>query len=152
MLHDRGITIFGSIIIGNVGESAEDVMKTIKFASELDIDIMQFTPLTPYPKTKLYKEALEKGWVKVNDYDKWNLVSPIMATPDLTVDEIKDLVVTAYRSFYLDGFRTSFLMRGGKRMSRDQFLWFWRMVPGFLTTSIPAIFKFVEQLRRTKVK
>ena len=150
MLHDRGITIFGSIIIGNVGETRKEVMQTIQFAKDLDIDIMQFTPLTPYPKTKLYDEALEKGWIKIDDYDRWNLCNPIMATPDLSVEDIKDLVVEAYRSFYLDGFRTNFLMRGGKRMSRDQFLWFWRMVPGFLTVSIPAIFKFVQDLRRYK--
>lgn len=150
MLHDRGITIFGSIIIGNVGETRKEVMQTIQFAKDLDIDIMQFTPLTPYPKTKLYDEALEKGWIKIDDYDRWNLCNPIMATPDLSVEDIRDLVVEAYRSFYLDGFRTNFLMRGGKRMSRDQFLWFWRMVPGFLTVSIPAIFKFVQDLRRYK--
>ncbi|MFX1293718.1 MAG: B12-binding domain-containing radical SAM protein [Promethearchaeota archaeon] len=148
MLHDRGITIFGSIIIGNVGETKEEVKKTIHFAKDLDIDIMQFTPLTPFPKTKLYKEALEKGWIKIDDYDKWNLVNPIMATPDLTVDEILDLVTEAYRSFYLEGVRTNFLMRGGKRISQKQFLWFWRMVPEFLTISVPAIYKLVKDLSK----
>ncbi len=148
MLHDRGITIFGSIIIGNIGETKEDVRKTIQFAKDLDIDIMQFTPLTPYPQTKLYQEALEKGWIKVDDYDKWNLVTPIMGTPDLSVDEILDLVIEAYRSFYLAGFRTNFLMRGGLRMSQDQFLWFWKMVPQFLTISVPAVFQMIQDLSK----
>ncbi|MHA1264081.1 MAG: B12-binding domain-containing radical SAM protein [Candidatus Helarchaeota archaeon] len=148
MLHDRGITIFGSIIIGNIGETREDVLKTIHFAKELDIDIMQFTPLTPYPQTKLFEEALAKGWIQNDDYDNWNLCNPIMATPELSVEEIKDLVIEAYRSFYLEGFRSSFLLRGGRRMAKSQFLWFWRMVPEFLTISVPAVFKLVEDLRK----
>jgi len=148
MLHDRGITIFGSIIIGNIGENREDALKTINFARDLDIDLMQFTPLTPYPKTRLFEEATKEGWIKEPNYDKWNLVEPIMATPELSIKEIHDLVIQAYRSFYIDGFRTNFLMRGGMRMSQDQFLWFWRMVPDFLTTSIPAIFKFIGDLRK----
>ena len=148
MLHDRGITIFGSIIIGNIGETRAQVMKTIQFASDLDIDIVQFTPLTPYPKTRLFEEATEKGWIKEQNFDKWNLCDPIMATPDLSVEEIRDLVIKAYRSFYLEGIRTNFLMRGGKRMAQKQFLWFWRMVPEFLFTSIPAMFKLVDELRK----
>jgi len=148
MLHDRGITIFGSIIIGNVEETKEDVRKTIQFARELDIDIMQFTPLTPYPKTRLFEEAMEKGWVKDLNYDNWNLCNPIMATPNLSIDEIQDLVIEAYRDFYLAGFRTSFLMRGAKRISQRQFGWFWRMVPEFLTISVPAVYQFVQDLAK----
>ncbi|MHA1650337.1 MAG: B12-binding domain-containing radical SAM protein [Candidatus Helarchaeota archaeon] len=148
ILHNHGISIFGSIIIGNIGESKEDVRKTIRFARELDIDIMQFTPLTPYPQTRLFKEAMEKGWIKDPNYDNWNLCHPIMATPDLTIEEIHDLVIEAYRNFYLEGVRTNFLLRGGKRMSQRQFRWFWRMMPEFLANSIPAIFKFVQDLSK----
>jgi radical SAM superfamily enzyme YgiQ (UPF0313 family) len=151
MLHDRGITIFGSIIIGNLYETKEEVRKTIQFAKDLDLDITQFTPLTPYPKTKLFDEATQKGWIKEPNYDKWNLCDPIMATPDLSLQEIKDLVIEAYRSFYLDGFRTNYLMRGGKRMSQNQFNWFWKMGIPFMVTSIPSIFKFVEDLRKNKL-
>jgi len=71
-----------------------------------------------------------------------------MATPDLSLQEIKDLVMEAYRSFYLDGFRTNFLMRGGKRMAQNQFNWFWKMGIPFLITGVPSIFKFVEDLRK----
>jgi anaerobic magnesium-protoporphyrin IX monomethyl ester cyclase len=149
MLHDRGITIFGSIIIGNIEETKEDVRKTIQFARELDIDIMQFTPLTPYPHTRLFKEAMENGWIKDLNYDNWNLVNPIMETPNLTVDEIQELVTEAYRDFYLAGFRTNFLMRGAKRiLGQKQFTWFWRMMPGFLTHSVPAVFKFAQDLAK----
>jgi hypothetical protein len=71
-----------------------------------------------------------------------------MATPELSVEEIKELVIKAYRSFYLEGFRKSFLMRGGRRMARDEFLWFWRMVPEFLAISVPAVYKLIQDLQK----
>ncbi|MBD3229223.1 MAG: radical SAM protein [Candidatus Lokiarchaeota archaeon] len=151
-LHDHGITIFGSMIIGNVGETIEDVKRDIEFCEKMDIDIMQFTPLTPYPGTKLYEEALEKDWIKNFDWEDWNLVDPIMRTPDLSIKEIKELVTYAYKTFYLKSIfnRNSWVWRGARRISMSPLSWFWREVPSFLVSSIPAIFKFARRLDKMK--
>jgi anaerobic magnesium-protoporphyrin IX monomethyl ester cyclase len=147
-LHDRGITIFGSMIIGNVGETIEDVKRDIDFCKKMDIDIMQFTPLTPYPGTKLYKEAMEKNWIENFNWEDWNLVDPIMRTPELSIKEIKDLVVYAYKSYYLGNILNpnSWVWKGARRISKPPLNWFWGEVPSFLVTSIPAIFKFARRL------
>ncbi|MHA1275935.1 MAG: B12-binding domain-containing radical SAM protein [Candidatus Helarchaeota archaeon] len=140
MLHDLGITIFGSIIIGNIGESKEDVLSTIKFAEDLDIDIMQFTPLTPYPKTKLYMQAKANGWITDEDFTHWNLVQPIMRTPDLTTREIYELVQEAYDEFYFKMRKKhlkSFLFRSLFRFIRNpRFWWFFKMAPKFVINGI----------------
>ena len=150
MLHDRGITIFGSIIIGNIGETAEDVRQTIRFAQDLDIDIMQFTPLTPYPSTKLFDEAVEKGWITDTDYTNWNLVKPIMRTDQLTADEIFELVKWAYRDFYFR-FRekhvNSFFIRALRRfVPQLNFWWFWKMAPKFVINGIRNSKNFIGDL------
>ncbi len=140
MLHDRGITIFGSIIIGNIGENMEDVRATIKFAEDLDIDIMQFTPLTPYPATKLYEQAKANDWITDEDYTHWNLVQPIMRTPDLTTREIYELVKEAYEEFYFKMKQkrlSSFLFRALRRFIRNpRFWWFFKMAPRFIMNGI----------------
>ncbi|MHA1270141.1 MAG: B12-binding domain-containing radical SAM protein [Candidatus Helarchaeota archaeon] len=152
MLHDHGITIFGSMIIGNIGESIDDVKRNIDFCNKMEVDIMQFTPLTPYPGTKLYEEALEKEWIENLDYEDWNLVSPIMRTPDLSINEIKELVIYAYKKFYLGNIldKNAWIWKGARRISQPQLLWFWREVPSFLIHSIPAIFKFARKLDSMK--
>ncbi|MHA1753242.1 MAG: B12-binding domain-containing radical SAM protein [Candidatus Helarchaeota archaeon] len=152
MLHDRGITIFGSMIIGNIDETIEDVKKNIEFCKKMEVDIMQFTPLTPYPGTKLYTEAMEKNWIENTNYEDWNLVDPIMKTPDLSIKEIKDLVVYAYKSYYLGNIidKNTWIWKGARRISRSRFLWFWREVPSFLFSSIPAILKFAKRLDKMK--
>ncbi|MHA1798801.1 MAG: B12-binding domain-containing radical SAM protein, partial [Candidatus Helarchaeota archaeon] len=150
MLHDRGITIFGSIIIGNIGESAADVKKTIRFAQDLDIDIMQFTPLTPYPATRLYEQAVENEWITDNDFTNWNLVKPIMRTDKLTSDEIFELVKWAYRDFYFR-FRekhvNSFFIRALRRfLPKYNFWWFWKMAPKFVINGIKHSKDFISDL------
>ncbi len=150
MLHDRGITIFGSLIIGNVGETANEVKETIRFAQDLDIDIMQFTPLTPYPATKLYHEAKEKDWIMDSDYTNWNLVKPVMRTEELSVDEIHELVKWAYRDFYFR-FRekhvNSFFIRSLRRFVPNlKFWWFWKMAPMFVINGMRVSKDFISDL------
>ncbi|MFX1395212.1 MAG: B12-binding domain-containing radical SAM protein, partial [Promethearchaeota archaeon] len=62
--HKNGIIVFGSFIIGNIGETKEDTRDNFKLMKEIDIDFMMTNPITPFPGTKLNDEAIEKGWVK----------------------------------------------------------------------------------------
>ncbi|MDX1797361.1 MAG: radical SAM protein, partial [Candidatus Lokiarchaeia archaeon] len=122
--HKNGIMVFGSFIIGNIGESIEDTWRTFKLMKELDIDLMMTCPITPFPGTPLYDIAVEKGWIpKDFKWEKWN-IKAIMNTPDISRDEIQELVDESYRFFYNDiGF---FLF--GKRLLRflfnPKFWWF----------------------------
>jgi len=150
MLHDRGITIFGSLIIGNVGETVKDVKATIRFAQDLDIDIMQFTALTPYPSTILHKEAKEKDWIMDDDYTNWNLVKPVMRTDKLSVDQIHELEKWAYRDFYFR-FRekhwNSFFVRSGRRFLLNyRNWWFWKMAPLFVINGLRVSKDFIGDL------
>ncbi len=151
MCHDRGITLFGSIIIGNLGETKEEVKETIRFASDLNIDIMQFTPLTPYPATKLHKQAKENGWIIDEDYTNWNLVNPIMRTPDLSADEIFELVKWAYRDFYFrfkEKHVNSFFLRSLRRfILHPKFWWFFKMARGFVLNGLKVAPDFMADLK-----
>lgn len=151
MLHDRGITIFGSIIIGNIGETKEQVMETIRFAEKLNIDIMQFTALTPYPSTELYKQAKANGWIDDEDFTNWNLIRPIMRTPDLTTDEIFELVKWAYRDFYFK-FREkhikSFFIRNlGRFIINPNMWWFFKMAKNFVINGLKTADAFIADLK-----
>jgi anaerobic magnesium-protoporphyrin IX monomethyl ester cyclase len=124
LCHKNGIMVFGSFIIGNIGENTKDTWRTFKLMKELDIDLMMTCPITPFPGTPLYDNAVKKGWItKDFKWEKWN-IKAIMNTPDMSRDEIQELVDESYRFFYNDiGF---FLF--GKRLLRflfnPKFWWF----------------------------
>ena len=146
--HENGIMVFGSFIIGNIGETKEDTRKTFKLMKELDIDFIMTMPITPFPGTKLHDEAIDKGWF---DKDlKWETLrtgdyKPLMSTPNLTQAEIQALMSESYRSFYND---KRFLYRkfGSKKgpiRANPEFRWTKKFRFTFLRNGIT---KFVMQL------
>ncbi len=138
MCHDYGIAVLGAIIIGNIGETYQDVLKTIKYAKELDIDIGQFTALTPLPKTGLYTEANAKGWIEDYDWTHYDFTRVVMRTPDLTRKQIAELVQKSYKDFYIEPYWGAYFFSKFQRYVRNsRYHWFFHMLPGFMKNIKP---------------
>ncbi|MHA1642752.1 MAG: B12-binding domain-containing radical SAM protein [Promethearchaeota archaeon] len=140
LCHKNGILIFGSFIIGNIGESKNDTLKTFKLMKELEIDLMMTSPITPFPGTPLHQEAVKNGWIKEGfKWEDWDL-TPVMKTPTLSIEDIHNLVRQSYKFFYKDlGY---FLF--GKKIFRilfnRKFRWYWRFAWNVFTNGISKFF------------
>ncbi len=110
------INALGSFIIGVPGETAKSIKKTIRFAKRLNLNFVQFSICTPYPGTRLYKIAKEKGLILTQDWSKYTILDPVMKTPGILGKELKKWLMRAYLSFYL---RPKFLFEQIRR--RDLF-------------------------------
>ncbi|MBD3253961.1 MAG: radical SAM protein [Candidatus Lokiarchaeota archaeon] len=102
MLRDRGISIFGGVIIGYPGETKKMVRQTIHYARTLDMDCVQFTPITAFPGTEFYDEMEEKGMITSRNYKHYDLFHPMMRTEQLSNIELYRLVAEAYAYYYMD--------------------------------------------------
>ena len=103
MLRNEGISIFGGVIIGFPGETMTMVRQNIQYAKSLDMDVVQFTPITAFPGTDFYDEMKSKGMITTNNYKYYDLFFPMMRTEQLTNIEMYRLVAEAYAAYYLDG-------------------------------------------------
>ncbi len=103
MLRSEGISIFGGMIIGFPGETKTMVRQNIQYAKSLNLDVVQFTPITAFPGTSFHDEMKSKGMVKTNNYKYYNLFYPMMRTDELSLIEMWNLVAEAYAAFYLNG-------------------------------------------------
>ena len=99
-----GITIHGTFILGLPGETRETIEETIRYAQALDPHTIQVSIAAPYPGTRMYREAIENGWLKedesrhlVNDHGVQ--LSPI-SYPHLSSEEIFDSIGVFYKRFY----------------------------------------------------
>ena len=131
MLHDRGISIFGGIIIGFPGETQTMVRQTIEFARSLELTCMQFTPITAFPGTDFYKEMQETNMITSNNYKHYDLFHPMMRTPELTSKQMYRLVGEAYASTYLD---KDWMKTQAKRFLNPfgKFNWMAKNIPRFI--------------------
>ncbi|TFG01100.1 MAG: radical SAM protein [Promethearchaeota archaeon] len=130
-LQDRGISIFGGVIIGYPGETKKMVRQTIQFTKSLDLTCVQFTPITAFPGTQFYDEMKAEGKVVTDNYRRYNLFQTMMNTDELSAMEMYELVMEAYASYYLSG---RWLKMVIKRYLNPfgKFNWMSYMIPNFI--------------------
>jgi hopanoid biosynthesis associated radical SAM protein HpnJ len=99
--HKLGIAIHGTFIVGLPGETQETIRQTIAFAKEINPHTIQVSLAAPYPGTALYKEAIEKGWLKDGDLVQDNgLQIAALNYPHLSSEEIFESLAQFYKAFY----------------------------------------------------
>jgi len=102
----RGITTLGYFMIGNPGETREQVLETIRFARNLDADYIHLSVATPFPATELYQLGFERGLYR-EDY--WREFSrdpqpdfkPRLWEEMMNRDELIHLMRMGYRQYYM---------------------------------------------------
>jgi radical SAM superfamily enzyme YgiQ (UPF0313 family) len=100
-----GIKTFGFFMIGFPFEDKGNIEDTIRFAKELDCEIVEFNKVVPYAKTELFDMVVDGGYL-LNDspsefrsYHEGSITTHKVG--DISQDEIKDLITKAYRQYYL---------------------------------------------------
>jgi radical SAM superfamily enzyme YgiQ (UPF0313 family) len=102
---EAGLEPHITIMIGYPWETRRDILNTLKFAKTLMqkgwVATLQSTVLVPYPGTKLYQQALDNGWFRIDprDYDRFDMSEPVLKTGDTAPDEIVQLCDDVYKLF-----------------------------------------------------
>lgn len=116
---EAGLMTSANFLIGNPGETAEDVRATIRLAREIGADFAYFDYLFPYPGTELHRTAVDEGWIP-EDFDPAAVQvfrCPMNATL-MDAAELPRHLRKAYRSFY---FRPRFVL--GRLLTLNPFAW-----------------------------
>jgi len=84
-------------------EARETVAMTRRMFAEGSIDTLQATVVIPYPGTPLFRECRENGWLKTEDWDRYDMREPVMKTsmPD---EVVMELTRGIYSSFLTPSF------------------------------------------------
>jgi len=104
-IHEVGIHAHAHVMLGNPGDSAETIERTIQYVKELAPATATFGICTPYPGTPLFAEVAEKfPEIKDgtnSDFSKLHVEGLYNEHyTSLTQEELKGYVQKAYRSFY----------------------------------------------------
>jgi len=96
-----GIKQYASFIVGLPGETKETIKKTKEFIKETKPTGFQVNSLVPYPRCKLYKDALEQGKIRELKFEDLLLYETPVSLCDLSIDEINEYRKEIYRDVYL---------------------------------------------------
>lgn len=127
LLREHDIMTEASFMIGFPNETKESVDQTISEALRLNPDIAVFPIITPMPFTPLYKEMKDR--IRVHDWSKYNLMTPIIEPYAMTLDEVSRELARCYMTFYSqkmqevlaleDGFKRRYMLSAFKAMMKD---------------------------------
>jgi radical SAM superfamily enzyme YgiQ (UPF0313 family) len=95
-----GIKAAGHFVLGLPGETRESLEKTLALANRLPLDFEQFYCAVPFPGSRLYEEAREKGWLDESDFSRYRQDEALLELPGLSPEEVMAYRQTAYRHFY----------------------------------------------------
>jgi radical SAM superfamily enzyme YgiQ (UPF0313 family) len=101
----EGLEPHVTIMVGYPWETRQEALSTLNVAKTLMQKgwavTLQSTIVTPYPGSKLYAQALENGWFRVDpkDYERFDMKEPVMTTPDMTPQEVMNLCDEVYKVF-----------------------------------------------------
>ncbi|MDY2745482.1 MAG: radical SAM protein [Methanosphaera sp.] len=95
------IRTIASVALGMPGDTKEIMNKTIKFVHSLKPNYAIYSLATPYPGTRFYQESFEKNLIKVKDWSKYTLISPIIETVDFSLKDLRRIQAKAFIKFYL---------------------------------------------------
>lgn len=109
LLRDAGIITEASFMVGFPQETWETVEKTIETAKWLNPDVAVFPIVTPWPYSKLYQEVKDR--IRVFDYSKYNILTPIIEPYNMTLQEVDEAVGKCYQEFYKDKIKEVLTMK-----------------------------------------
>jgi anaerobic magnesium-protoporphyrin IX monomethyl ester cyclase len=127
LLRDADIMTEASFMIGLPNETWKSIDKTIESALHLNPDVAVFPVVTPMPFTPIFEEM--KDHIRVWDYSKYNLVTPIIEPDEMSLGDVHKALGRCYMKFYgqkmkeivalPDGFKRRYMMSALKLMMKS---------------------------------
>lgn len=100
--HDHGIGVEGTILLGLDNQTEDDIKRLIDFLLEIDLDLAEFTVVTPFPHTKVYDDFMRQGRIFDNNWDNYNAGKVVYTPKNMSAERLQELYNYAWDTFYKD--------------------------------------------------
>lgn len=100
--HDHGIGVEGTILLGLDRHTEDYIKRLIDFLLEIDLDLAEFTVLTPFPHTKAFDELHREGRILTYDWDQYTADKVVFKPKHMSPERLQELFYYAWDVFYKD--------------------------------------------------
>ncbi|MDR0845366.1 MAG: radical SAM protein [Tannerella sp.] len=100
--HDYGIGVEGTILLGLDNQSEDDIKRLIDFLLDIDLDLAEFTVMTPFPHTKGYDDYLRQNRIFDFDWNHYNAGQVVFHPKQMSAERLDELFNYAWDTFYHD--------------------------------------------------
>ncbi len=98
--HDFGIGVEGTILLGLDRHTEEDLRRLIDFLLEIELDLAEFTILTPFPHTRAFDDLHAEGRILSYDWDNYTCDQVVFQPKQMSPECLQDLYEKSWKVFY----------------------------------------------------
>lgn len=100
--HDHGIGVEGTILLGLDSHSEDFIKELVDFLLEIELDLAEFTVLTPFPHTKAYNELKQQNRILSHDWNDFSADQVVFQPKQMSPERLQELLDYAWNTFYQD--------------------------------------------------
>ena len=98
--HDHGIGVEGTILLGLDTHTEESILRLIDFLLEIELDLAEFTVLTPFPHTQAWADLKRQNRILSFDWEDYTADKVVFQPKNMSPERLQELLAHAWDSFY----------------------------------------------------
>jgi len=97
---DHGIAVEGTILLGTDDHDEDAIRRLVDFLLEIDLDMAEFTILTPFPHTPIRQLYERQGRITDNSWESYTCDKVVFEPRRISPSRLQELYHWAWESFY----------------------------------------------------
>ncbi len=102
-LKEHGIGVEGTIILGTDDQDEDSIKRLVDFLLEVELDVAEFTILTPFPHSPIRARLEQEGRLLSNDWRDYSADKVVFRPKRMTPEKLQELYYYAWDTFYAGG-------------------------------------------------
>lgn len=99
-LKQRGIGVEGTVILGTDEHDADYIKRFVDFLLDIDLDLAEFTVLTPFPHTPIREKFIKEKRLLHDNWLEYTGADVVFKPQKMRVDELQKMYDYAWETFY----------------------------------------------------
>jgi radical SAM superfamily enzyme YgiQ (UPF0313 family) len=118
--HDCGIAVEGTILLGLDHHTEDGIKRLIDFLLEIELDLAEFTVLTPFPHTRAYGDLKRQNRILSLDWNDYSADKVVYVPKHMTPERLQELLYYAWDAFYADESQTTKMFKLFQQVVRKE--------------------------------
>jgi radical SAM superfamily enzyme YgiQ (UPF0313 family) len=100
--HDHGISVEGTVLLGLDHHTEDYIKHLVDFLLEIDLDLAEFTVLTPFPHTKAFQDLKNQNRIFSFNWNDYSADRVVYQPKHMSPERLQELFYYAWDTFYED--------------------------------------------------
>ena len=101
-LQEFGIGVEAAVLLGTDNQSVDYIKGLIDFLLEIDVDMAEFSILTPFPHTPAAERYEKQGRILHYDWARYTTAEVVFQPKQMNINELQEMYHYAWKMFYND--------------------------------------------------